>query len=98
MYDHGSSVNGITTGHFPHKQQEWSGVLRYSVIWPHGIVELLHNPLLFRAIHLQGKCANGILSQNQCLLEIDMDGVIHFGPLHLIWPVLMTLELRKMND
>ena len=95
MYDDGPGIDGIGGGYFPHKLQQWGWVIRHSMIRPHSIVELLHNPLLLAAVHLQREGTDGVLCKNQGVLEVDMYGAKDLCSLHLIWPVLVALDLGK---
>ena len=70
----------------------------HSVVRPDGVVELFHYPLLFGAVHLQGEGADGVLSQHQGVVEVDTHGIKHLCPLHLIWPVLVALDLEERDS
>ena len=43
---------------------------------------------------MQGEGSGSVLSQNQSLLEVDVNAVKLLCSLELIWPVLVALDLR----
>lgn len=95
VHDNRSGVHWVGRRDFTDKLQQWSWVVRHSVIWPHSVVELFDNPLFLGIILLQGERPDSVLCQHQRVLKVDMNGANRLCPLHLIWPVLVALDLKR---
>ena len=63
------------------------------MIGPDSKVELLHNPLLTRALPLEGEGTDCVLCQDQDLLDVHSNETIECTL--LIWPVLVALQLEE---
>ena len=92
MHDNWPSIDGVSRSYFPHKVEERARVLWHTVVRPHCEVELLYDPLLFRALFLEGEGADSVLRQCEHLLNLDTELSIDIAPL---WPVLVALQLKR---
>ena len=57
-----SSVGGISSNHFTHKVKQRRWILRYTMIRPDSVMELAQNSLLLRALFVNGKGADCVVS------------------------------------
>lgn len=72
----GSPVNVISD--YAHKLNERLGCLRYSMIWPNGVMELTHHPGVSQLTLLKKRF------QNYCLLLFYSHSVMHFPSSYML--------------
>ena len=70
--DHRTILQGVFLHDLAHKVQELGGILWHTVVWPNGEVKLPDYSLCLIPFFLQRKGANGVLSQDESFLEINM--------------------------
>ena len=93
---HWSSIHWIAWWNLSDEPQQGSRMLRDPKIWPGSEMELLNYPLILESGVVKGKGANGVISEDQALLQVDPDVPIYIRPFVIVWPILVTFDLQQV--